>query len=336
MPAVSSEDPPVLVTGGAGYIGSHAVLALQNAGYGVVVVDNLSNGVRAAVPPQIPLEVEDVGDPVAMRDVLQRYGCRDVLHFAGSVRVDESVENPLKYYGNNTAASRALIETCVACGIDRFVFSSTAAAYGIPDASPVTEDAPTRPINPYGWSKLMTEQMLRDTAATDAGMKIAILRYFNVAGADPDGRVGQRTKNATHLIKVACEVASGKRPYMQIFGTDYPTPDGTCIRDYIHVSDLADAHVAVLDYLDRAERNPVLFNCGYGRGYSVREVLAAVERAGGAPLPARDTGRRAGDPPELVSVAEAITREVGWTPRHADLDVIIRTALEWERSLERR
>lgn len=325
-------DAPVLVTGGAGYIGSHAVLALKNAGRAVVVLDDLSNGVREAVPAEVPLEVADVADRAAVGEILRRHKIAQVLHFAGSVRVDESVADPLKYYRNNTAASRSFLQACVAHGVARFVFSSTAAAYGIPEESPVGEDAPKSPINPYGWSKLMTEQMLRDTIAAHPGLRVAILRYFNVAGADPDMRTGQRTRNATHLIKVASEVAAGKRAGMQIFGTDYPTPDGTCIRDYIHVSDLAEAHVKVLDWL--ADHGPLgVFNCGYGRGYSVREVLKAVADAAGAPLTVSEGPRRPGDPPALVSDAARIRREVGWRPSRDDLDLIVRTALAWERRL---
>lgn len=322
----------VMVTGGAGYIGSHAVLALLDAGREVVVVDNLSNGVREAVPDGVPLEVIDVADAPAIAACISRYGVKDILHFAGFVRVEESVADPLKYYGNNTAATRSLIAVADQAGIARFVFSSTAATYGIPAKSPVSEDAPTRPINPYGWSKLMSEQMLEDMVAAGSAMTVAILRYFNVAGADPKGRSGQRTKNATHLIKVASELAAGKRERMQLFGADYPTPDGSCVRDYIHVSDLAEAHVAVLDWM--AGRNGLArFNCGYGRGYSVREVLAAMETLAGRPLRVELAPRRAGDPPALVSDASRIRAEVGWRPRLDDLETIIRTALEWERSL---
>lgn len=322
----------ILVTGGAGYIGSHAVLALRDAGREVVVIDDLSNGVREAVPADVPLVVADVADSAAVAGVIARHGIRDAMHFAGSVRVEESMSDPLKYYRNNTAASRNLIETCVRAGIERFVFSSTAAAYGIPATSPVDEDAPTVPINPYGWSKLMTERMLRDTVAAGAAMKVAILRYFNVAGADPAGRAGQRTKNATHLVKVASEVAAGKRPGMDVYGTDYETPDGTCVRDYIHVSDLADAHLAVLDHI--GGQGPLaLFNCGYGRGSSVREVIAAMEAAAGTRLATRDAPRRPGDPPALVADARRIRAETGWRPRLDDLPTIISSALAWEKKL---
>jgi len=325
-------DAPVLVTGGAGYIGSHAVLALRDAGREVVVLDDLSTGVRAAVPADVAFEHGDVGDGTTIARILARYDVRDVLHFAGSVRVDESVADPLKYYANNTAASRNLVAACLEGGVERFVFSSTAAVYGIPALSPVEETAQTEPINPYGWSKLMTERMLRDAVAVHEGMSVAILRYFNVAGADPHGRAGQRTKSATHLIKVACEVAAGRRSEMQIFGADYDTRDGTCVRDYIHVTDLAEAHLAVLAWL-RANGPLALFNCGYGRGYTVREVLGAVERAAGTPLAAREAPRRPGDPPALVADARRLCERVGWQARLADLETIVQTALAWERSL---
>ncbi len=321
----------ILVTGGAGYIGSHVVLALREAGHSVVVIDDLSTGRRQAVPDDVALVVGDVADGACVSGILAQYSVAAVIHFAGSVRVDESVSDPLKYYRNNTSASRTLIAACVAGGVERFVFSSTAAAYGIPDGTPVDETALLATINPYGHSKVMTEQVLRDTGAA-TGLAYAILRYFNVAGADPAGRTGQATPDATHLIKVACEVATGARRGMEIFGTDYDTPDGTCVRDYIHVSDLADAHVRVLDWLTGRRRNGT-FNCGYGRGYSVREVLAAVEKVYGRKLDISVTGRRAGDSPELVADSTLIRRETGWTPRHDDLETIVRTALEWERKL---
>ena len=321
----------ILITGGAGYIGSHVVLALREAGHSLVVIDDLSTGRRQAVPNDVPLVIGDVADEVCVSEVLASHSVDAVMHFAGSVRVDESVTDPLKYYRNNSSASRTLIEACVAGGVERFVFSSTAAAYGIPDTARVDETARLAPINPYGHSKVMTEQVLRDTGAA-TGLSFAILRYFNVAGADPAGRTGQATPNATHLIKVACEVATGARSGMEIFGTDYDTSDGTCVRDYIHVSDLADAHVRVLDWLSGGRRNGT-FNCGYGRGYSVREVLAAVEKVYGRELAVSVTGRRAGDSPELVADSTLIRRETGWTPRHDDLETIVRTALEWERKL---
>ncbi|GEQ97641.1 UDP-glucose 4-epimerase GalE [Iodidimonas gelatinilytica] len=326
---------PILVTGGAGYIGSHAVLALRDAGHDLVVLDNLSNGVLEAVPDGVPVVVADIADGETVSALLKKYAIRDILHFAGYVRVEESVADPLKYYGNNTAASRALLDTAIKAGIERFVFSSTAATYGVPDVMAVSEETPTQPINPYGWSKLMTEQMLRDAVAAYPGFKVAILRYFNVAGADPQARTGQRTKNATHLIKVASELATGKRSGMQVFGTDYDTPDGTCVRDYIHVSDLAQAHVDVLDWLARPENGPLgLFNCGYGRGYSVREVLAAMEKASGRRLQVDDAPRRPGDPPALISDARRLREQVGWAPKWDQLDTIISTAFQWEKTLE--
>ena len=325
----------ILVTGGAGYIGSHAVLALLSAGWRPVVLDDLSNGVRAAVPPGVPLVVANAADKVALRAAFSEHGITAVMHFAGSVRVEESVADPLKYYRNNSGVSRSLIEACLENGIERFVFSSTAATYGIPEVTKVTEEAPTQPINPYGWSKLMTEQVLKDTVAANPGFQVAILRYFNVAGADPKGRCGQRGENATHLIKVACEVAAGKRPAMQIFGTDYDTPDGTCVRDFIHVADLAEAHVAVLEWLPKAEASPSIMNCGYGRGFSVREVLQTVERVSGQPLAAIEAERRPGDPPMLISDPSRLMTKVGWRPRHDDLETIVRTALEWEHALSK-
>lgn len=323
----------ILVTGGAGYIGSHAVLALLAAGWRPVVLDDLSNGVRAAVPPGVPLIVADAGDRKALRTAFAEHGIDAVMHFAGSVRVEESVADPLKYYRNNSGVSRSLIEACVEAGIGRFVFSSTAATYGIPATAKVTEDAPGQPINPYGWSKLMTEQVLKDTVAAHPSLKVAILRYFNVAGADPEGRCGQRGENATHLIKVACEVAAGKRAGMQIFGTDYDTPDGTCVRDFIHVADLADAHAAVLDWLGDSDALLSIMNCGYGRGFSVREVLKTVEQLCGRPLNAVEADRRPGDPPMLISDPSRLMTRVGWRPRHDSLETIVKTALDWEHSL---
>ncbi|MCP5372499.1 MAG: UDP-glucose 4-epimerase GalE [Hyphomicrobiales bacterium] len=323
-----------MVTGGAGYIGSHAVLALREAGFGVVVLDNLSTGRRALVPDGVPLVEDDVGRPGAAEAVLRDHGVSAVLHFAGSIVVPESVADPLKYYGNNTCASRTLIEACVAAGVNRFIFSSTAAVYGDAETLPVVEDTPQLPINPYGTSKLMTEWMLRDTAAA-SDLRYCALRYFNVAGADPQGRTGQATPDATHLIKVACEVATGKRDHMMIFGDDYDTPDGTCVRDYIHVTDLADAHVAALRYLEGGG-DSVIANCGYGHGFSVRQVLDAVGRQAGAPLDARMAPRRAGDAPALMSDSTRARQVFGWTPRHDDLDLICKTALAWERMQDAR
>ncbi|HYD69481.1 UDP-glucose 4-epimerase GalE [Azospirillum sp.] len=321
----------VLVTGGAGYIGSHAVLALKAAGVGVVVLDDLSTGRRAAVPDGVPFVQGSAGDAELVADTIARHGVDAVMHFAGSIVVPESVEKPLAYYRNNTVNSHALIETAVRSGVERFVFSSTAAVYGMPDTLPIAEDSPARPINPYGASKLMTETMLRDTGAAH-GLRYGILRYFNVAGADPEGRSGQCGKAATHLIKIAAQVVTGQRPDMTIHGDDYDTPDGTCVRDYIHVSDLADAHVRLIQHL-AGGGDSVTLNCGYGRGYSVREVLAAVERATGRPLPVHVGPRRAGDPPALVAGADRIRATLGWRPRHEDLDLIVRSALAWERKV---
>ena len=328
-------DNTVLITGGAGYIGSHAVLAFLAAGHGVVVLDDLSSGRRAAVPGDVTFVEGDAGDSVLVSELIQRHGVGAAVHFAGSVVVPESVADPLKYYRNNTCASRNLIEACVAGGFaggaGRFIFSSSAAVYGTPDTTPVAEDAPPAPINPYGASKLMTEWMLRDAAAAH-GLDYVALRYFNVAGADASGRAGQSTPNATHLIKVACEAATGQRPYIEVFGEDYDTPDGTCVRDYIHVSDLAAAHVDALA-LPRGGAGGLVLNCGYGHGFSVREVLAAVEREAGVTLDIRSAARRAGDPPALVADASAIRERFGWRPQYDDLATIVRTALEWERKL---
>ena len=325
---------PVLVTGGAGYIGSHAVLALLDAGHAPVVLDDLSTGRREAVPDGIELIVGDVGDAGMLARVLGARRYDTIMHFAGSVVVPESVADPLKYYRNNTAASRTLIEAAVEAHVPRFVFSSTAAVYGIPARIPVDEDAPTRPINPYGWSKLMTEQMLRDSAAARS-LAYAILRYFNVAGADPKGRAGQSTPDATTLVKVAVEAVVGKRPGVDIFGIDWPTADGTGVRDFIHVSDLVDAHVAVMDWL-RAGNPSVTFNCGYGHGASVKQVLDAVDRASGAPLKRNVAPRRPGDPPAVVADPGRLMAALGWRPRHDDLAEIVGSALAWERSLRPR
>ena len=322
----------VLVTGGAGYIGSHAVLALIDAGDKPVVIDNLVTGFRWAVPDEVPFYEGDVANTDLVRTIVARHGIVAIMHFAGSVVVPESVSNPLKYYGNNTARSRTLIETAVSARVPHFIFSSTAATYGIPDAVPVAEDAPTRPINPYGMSKLMTEAMLKDVAAAHP-MNYCALRYFNVAGADPQGRSGQSTAGATHLIKVAVEAAIGERDHVSIYGTDFATDDGTGVRDYIHVSDLAAAHVLALDALvDAPERSHVL-NCGYGRGFSVNEVLDAVDRASNTPIERHTEGRRAGDPDALVADARAIRERFGWAPARDDLAMIVGDALAWERRL---
>jgi len=320
----------ILVTGGAGYIGSHTVLALRDAGRAVVVVDDFSTGRDELVPPDVPLARGDVGDAAFIAGVLDGHDIGAVLHFAASINVSESVAAPLDYYRNNTAASRTLIEACIAAGIERFVFSSSAAVYGELDTVPVTEEGATRPINPYGSSKLMTEWMLADAAAAH-GLRYAALRYFNVAGADPDGRSGECGDHAGHLLKVASEAAIGQRSYVEIYGEDYDTPDGTCIRDYVHVTDLAAAHLTVLDCLVQGEGR-LIVNCGYGHGFSVREVLSAVEAEIGKPLDIRAAARRPGDPPALVADATRI-RGLGWRPAHDDLGAIVRSAVAWERKL---
>jgi UDP-glucose 4-epimerase len=321
----------VLVTGGAGYIGSHAVLSLLAAGLRAVVVDDLSNSPRSAVPEAVPFVHGNAGDGELMTRTIQSHNVTAVMHFAGSIVVSESVTNPLAYYANNTVASHALIGTCVRMGVRHFIFSSSAAVYGMPASLPVDEDAPPQPINPYGSSKLMTEMMLRDASAAH-DLRYVALRYFNVAGADPEGRVGQSMRQATHLIKVACQLAVGVRTQMVIHGDDYPTPDGTCIRDYIHVTDLAEAHVAALRYLQAGGRS-IALNCGYGRGYSVREVLKVVESAAGQPLNVDVGPRRPGDPPALVARVDRIRQTLNWTPRYADLEAIVRSALAWEKRL---
>ncbi|MBS0558369.1 MAG: UDP-glucose 4-epimerase GalE [Proteobacteria bacterium] len=324
--------PPILVTGGAGYIGAHVVLKLVERGHRVIVLDDLSTGFREAVQGAA-LVVGNVGDATLVRGLLNEHHIDTVLHFAARTIVPESVADPLRYYGNNTCATRSLLAECAAAGVRRIVFSSTAAVYGIPAGGKADEGTPTAPINPYGSSKLMSEWMLRDLAAA-GGPRYVALRYFNVAGCDPAGRIGQSTKNATLLVKVACEAALGKRAQVAIFGTDYATPDGTGVRDYIHVDDLAAAHLDALAYLRDGGESAVL-NVGYGHGYSVREVLAAVARAHGAPIPAVEQPRRAGDPPVLVAQADRISSVLGWKPRFDDLDVIARTSLAWERRLER-
>lgn len=330
-----SDKPTILVTGGAGYIGSHAVLALRDAGYGLVVIDNLVTGFDWAVPGDVPLVRGDIADQPLVEATLRDHDIKAIMHFAGSVVVPESVENPLKYYHNNSAKTRDLIDSAVKVGVPHFIFSSTAATYGIPEESPVREDTPQRPINPYGMSKLMTEYMLRDVAAAHP-MNFCALRYFNVAGADPEGRSGQSTAGATHLIKVAVEAALGKREGVAVFGTDFDTPDGTGVRDYIHVSDLAAAHVLALEGLMAAPTRSHLLNCGYGRGFSVLEVLDAVDRITNNPVQRTLSGRRAGDPDALISDNRAIMAEFPWEPRYADLDLIVRHALAWERKLGER
>lgn len=320
----------ILVTGGAGYIGSHVVRQLGEAGERLVILDNLSTGFRSAVTHGT-LVIGDTADTALVDRLLQEFSVDTILHFAAHTIVPESVANPLKYYGNNTCASRNLLDCASRHGVVHFVFSSTAAVYGVPAAGRAAEDSPTAPINPYGSSKLMTEWMLRDLAHASA-LRHVTLRYFNVAGSDPAGRIGQSTAKATLLTKVACEAAVGKRPHVAIFGTDYPTPDGTGIRDYIHVEDLATAHVKALDYL-RAGGTSTTLNCGYGHGCSVRELLAAVERAAGKALSIREEPRRAGDPPILIAVAQKIRETLDWEPRYDDLDAIVGSSLAWERRL---
>ena len=323
---------PVLVTGGAGYIGSHAVLALKDAGWPVSVIDDLSNGSRRVVPDDVPFYEGNVADRALIERIFAERQIDAIMHFAGSIVVPESVEQPLKYYANNTLASHALISGAVAAGVRHILFSSTAATYGAPERVPIDEEDPKVPINPYGASKLMTERMLEDASAAHS-FNYGALRYFNVAGADPKGRTGQIGKGSTHLIKVACETAVGKRERIAIYGTDYPTPDGTCIRDYIHVSDLADAHVAALEWLVQNPEENLVMNCGYGKGLSVLEVIDAVDRASGSPIVRVMEGRRAGDPPELVAGNARLLETLDWRPAYADIDVIVGDALAWERKL---
>ena len=326
-------DGTILVTGGAGYIGSHVARQLREAGERVVILDDLSTGFESATLGA-PLVVGNTGDREVVAKLIDEHRVETVMHFAARTIVPESVADPLRYYGNNTCATRNLLECCQRQGVKHFVFSSTAAVYGIPEGGRAREDSPTAPINPYGASKLMSEWMLRDLSAASP-LRHVILRYFNVAGCDPEMRIGQSTAAATLLFKVAAEVAVGKRRQLSIFGTDYPTPDGTGVRDYIHVDDLADAHVRALAYLRKGGASTTL-NCGYGHGYSVREVIAAVERASGAPLRVVEQPRRDGDIPALVADARRIRDVLGWAPRHDDLDLIARTALAWERTLATR
>ncbi len=320
----------ILVTGGAGYIGSHVVRQLGEAGERVVTLDNLSRGFREAVTHGA-LVVGDIGDADGVARVLRDHAIGTVMHFAAYTIVPESVAQPLRYYANNTLGTRTLLECCLAAGVHEFVFSSTAAVYGVPPGGIAAEDSPRAPINPYGTSKLMSEWMLRDVSAVTP-LRHVTLRYFNVAGSDPGGRIGQSTPNATLLTKVAVEHVVGKRPHVSIYGTDYPTPDGTGVRDYIHVEDLAAAHVAALAYL-RAGGGSLTLNCGYGHGHSVREVLSAVARAAGGPLVIREEARRPGDPPVLVAQADKIRSVLGWAPRYDDLDRIVGDSLRWERRL---
>jgi UDP-glucose 4-epimerase len=321
----------ILVTGGAGYIGSHTVLQLRARGEQVLVLDNLYTGFRQAVL-DTPLIVGSVGDREVVTAALREHKVDTVLHFAAHTIVPESVSDPLKYYGNNTCGTRNLLQCCAEAGVKHFVFSSTAAVYGIPDTPYADENSPTAPINPYGTSKLMSEWMLRDLALANP-LRYVSLRYFNVAGSDTTGRIGQSTRKATLLVKVACEVGIGKRPHLSIFGTDYPTPDGTGVRDYIHVEDLASAHLDALTYLRDGGSSTVL-NCGYGHGYSVREVIRSVEKAVDGRLPVKEEPRRAGDPPILVAKADRVRSTLGWTPRLDDLDAIVRSSLAWERKLQ--
>ena len=324
----------VLVTGGAGYIGSHMVHALVEAGERVVVLDNLSTGFGWAIPAGVPLIVGESGDQALVANLIREHRADAIIHFAASIVVPDSVRDPLGYYRNNTVNSRALIECAIKGGVRHFIFSSTAAVYGNPVEIPVREDAPTVPVSPYGWSKLMTEIMLRDAGAAH-GLQHVILRYFNVAGADPQGRTGQSTDGATHLIKVAVETALGLRRKMQVFGTDYQTPDGTCIRDYIHVSDLVRAHGDALRHL-RGGAPSLTLNCGYGHGFSVREVIEAVKRVSGVDFKVENAPRRAGDPARIVADSSQIRKALGWRPQLDDLSTIVGHAFAWERALKAR
>ena len=324
---------PVLVTGGAGYIGSHVVLALLDDGWPVVVLDNLSTGHRESVPSEALFVEGSIDNQELIKKIILDNGCIAIMHLAGSVKVEESVRLPGDYYANNVAGTLNLLEACREAGVKNFIFSSTAAVYGDAETTMVDETALTNPTSPYGHSKLMSEQMLLDINNT-GGPNYVALRYFNVAAGDPDGRSGLLDPNATHLIKVCCEAATGKRSSMTIFGTDYDTPDGTCIRDYIHVSDIASAHLAALTYLLDGGENQIL-NCGYGHGSSVREVIAAVEKASGAPLNVIEGERRAGDCVELTAVADKIRKVLGWQPAFDDLDKIVGSALAWERKLKK-
>ncbi|MFG1425395.1 UDP-glucose 4-epimerase GalE [Roseixanthobacter glucoisosaccharinicivorans] len=324
----------ILVTGGAGYIGSHMVLALLDAGEAVVVLDDLSTGFRWAVPDAAVFVQGDVSDSALVTQIVRQHGIDAVIHFAARIVVPDSVADPLGYYLANTVKTRALLEAVVAAGVPHFIFSSTAAVYGMVGTEPVDEHAALNPISPYGRSKLMSEWMMRDAGAAFPLHYVA-LRYFNVAGADPNGRSGQSTAGATHLIKVACEAALGKRPGLHVFGTDYETPDGTCLRDYIHVSDLAAAHLDALAHL-RAGGESGIFNCGYGRGYSVLEVVETVKAVSGVDFPVTYSPRRAGDPAAIVAASDRIQAQLGWSPKLDDLSTIVAHALDWERSLAQR
>lgn len=321
----------VLVTGGAGYIGSHMVLELRSRGEEVIVIDNLSTGQRWLVPNDVPVFLGSTGDETLVRSVLNAFPVDTIIHFAASIVVPESVSDPLGYYRNNTVNSRSLIESAISASIRNFIFSSTAAVYGEPVVTPVPEDAPKIPTSPYGSSKLMTEIMLRDAAAA-SGLRYVVLRYFNVAGADPQMRTGQSTPQATHLIKVAAQAALGLRDHLDIFGQNYATPDGTCVRDYIHVTDLARAHSAAMDHLRGGEESATL-NCGYGRGFSVREVVETVKKLSGVDFAVRQADRRPGDPAQIVAATDEIRRRLGWQPELDDLETIVDHALRWERKL---
>jgi UDP-glucose 4-epimerase len=323
----------LLVTGGCGYIGSHVVRQLSEAGYEIVVYDNLSTGFAEALVHGEELVVGDLADTEKLENIFREYGCKSVLHFAAAIVAPESVTAPLKYYGNNTCNTLNLLKACVKSGVERFIFSSTAAVYGMPDEGSAAEESPTRPINPYGASKLMSEGMLRDAAAAH-GFSYAVLRYFNVAGADPLVRMGQRTPEATHLIKVCCLAALGLRGAVSIFGTDYPTSDGTGIRDYIHVEDLASAHLAALRHLEKGGES-VTLNVGYGQGASVRKVIETVRRISGVEFPVEEVPRRPGDPASLVARVESIRATLDWEPRYNNLETIVADAWRWEQKLQK-
>ena len=324
----------VLVTGGAGYIGSHMVLSLLEQGEDVTILDNLSTGLWWLVPPRALLVKGDIGDQAVLDDILGAKSYDAIIHFAGSIVVPESVADPLSYYLNNTVKSREVLAAAVRHRVPRFIFSSTAAVYGMPETGMVDEKAPLQPISPYGASKLMSEQMLADVGRAH-GLSYAILRYFNVAGADDEGRSGQSNPQATHLIKIASQTALGQRPFMEIFGRDYDTPDGTCVRDYIHVSDLIDAHSAALSYLREGGASDI-FNCGYGQGYSVAQVIHAVEAVSGKKITCREGERRAGDPAQLIAKADKARQILSWQPKRDDLQKIVKSALDWEAQLMRR
>ncbi|SHL52280.1 UDP-galactose 4-epimerase [Bradyrhizobium lablabi] len=323
----------VLVTGGAGYIGSHMVRALTDASESVVVIDNLSTGFSQFLPEGVPLFIGDAADENLVEGVISAHSVESIIHFAGSVVVPDSMRDPLAYYRNNTMTTRSLLTAAVKCGVNRFIFSSTAAVYGNPDQVPVPEHAPTRPLSPYGSSKLMTEIMLHDTASAH-GMNYIVLRYFNVAGADPDARIGLATVGATHLLKIAVEAATGQRAKIDVFGTDYPTPDGSCIRDFVHVTDLTQAHRAALSYL-RGGGTSVTLNCGYGRGYSVLETIEAVRRVSGRNFAVQYAPRRSGDIMTMIADTARIRSTLDWTPQYDDLDTIAAHALKWEEKLSR-